>query len=93
MADEIYDDTPHPQDIYVKEIRAKYRQIFTTKLGVDVLTDILAMCNFGRQLDPNNPQQVAYYNVGLSILKQIGIELNTTDSLNEAVKSILGVRA
>lgn len=50
----------------------RYRSVFGSKLGSEVLADILAMCHFGASLDPDNKAQIAEYNVGVAILAKCG---------------------
>jgi len=56
-----------------KQIINKYRKVFLSPLGREVLTDILTMCHFGKTLDSANLHQVAEYNVGVAILAKMGI--------------------
>lgn len=55
------------------ELSQKYRHVFTSPIGKEVLTDILATCHFGETLDPDNKVQIAEYNVGVYILFQCGV--------------------
>lgn len=55
------------------KIEEKYRHVFTSPLGKDVLADILLDCHFGCTLDPDNKVQVAEYNVAVNILAKCGI--------------------
>ncbi len=59
--------------IILDEIYQKYRHIFITPIGRDVLADLLATCHFGCTLDPDNKVQIAEYNVGVYILARCGI--------------------
>lgn len=56
-----------------KDLQEKYRHLFLSGIGVDVLTDLLSICHFGRTLDPDNPVQISEYNVGVTILARCGI--------------------
>lgn len=51
----------------------KYRAVFNTPIGQEVLSDILSMCHFGATLDPDNKVEVSEYNVGVAILARLGI--------------------
>lgn len=51
----------------------KYRAVFMSPLGLEVLGDILTTCHFGCTLDPDNPANVAEYNVGVTILNRCGV--------------------
>lgn len=54
-------------------MQEKYRKVFGGQFGEEVLEDILRICHFGCTLDPENPTQVAEYNVGVVILAKMGI--------------------
>ena len=66
-------DHPTPE-----EVRDKYRAIFLTPMGMDVLADILTECHFGCTLDPENVVQISEHNVGVLILAKCGIFGNST---------------
>ena len=55
------------------ELSQKYRHVFLTPIGREVLADILSMCHFGCTLVPENPAQIAEHNVGVAILANCGI--------------------
>jgi hypothetical protein len=55
------------------ELSQKYRHIFLSPLGLEVLVDILQDCHFGCTLDPDNKVQIAEYNVGITILAKCGV--------------------
>ncbi len=56
------------------KIEDKYRFIFRSPLGQDILGDILVnLCHFGCTLDPENKVQVSEYNVGIAILAKMGV--------------------
>lgn len=71
------------------DIRDKYRAVLTKGVGLEVLSDILAMCHFGCTLDSSNPQQIGEYNIGVAILAKCnkGVEGGTI------VKTMLGLGA
>lgn len=54
-----------------------------------MLADILAECHFGSTLDPENPVQVAEYNVGVMILSKMGTFAEGT--LLEVVHVLAGI--
>jgi hypothetical protein len=51
----------------------KYRLMFSSPMGREVLADILSMCHFGATLDLSNPLQVAEYNLAVVILAKCGV--------------------
>jgi len=57
------------------DITDKYRALFLhSPYGPDVLSDILIRsCHFCSTLDPENPASIAEYNVGVSIMHELGI--------------------
>jgi hypothetical protein len=79
----------NPQVEYEKEIQKKYKLVFLSVEGRQVLGDILFLCHFGRTLNPDNKTQIAEYNVGVSILGRIGIL--SEDSLNDVVNAICNI--
>ena len=60
---------PEPKE----SIEPKYRSIFGSPMGREVLADILTECHFGSTLNPDNPAQVAEHNIGVMILAKCGI--------------------
>jgi len=55
-------------------LRAKYRLLFLrSTLGKDVLFDLLQMCHFGGSLTPGDFKEVSEYNLGIMILRKLGI--------------------
>jgi hypothetical protein len=56
----------------LNETCQRYRNVFGTEEGRLVLGDILTCNHFGVTLDPDNPVQVAEYNVALTILFKTG---------------------
>ncbi len=55
------------------DLQAKYRLIFCDGgVGEEVLADILTKCHLGETLNPENPAQIAEYNVGIYVLSMIG---------------------
>lgn len=68
-------------------LQDKYREIFSTGAGRDVLADILVnFCHFGCFL--KSEKEVAEYNVGISILAQMGIiaKGKVLDFVNKIIK-------
>jgi hypothetical protein len=55
------------------ELSQKYRHIFLSPIGREVLADVLALCHFGCTLDPDNKVQVSEYNVAVTILSNLGV--------------------
>ena len=55
------------------DVGSKYRSIFTSPLGREVLADLLRECHFGSTLDPDNKVQTAEYNVGVMVLAKCGV--------------------
>jgi hypothetical protein len=62
-----------PEQRYNREMRDKYRALFFSQVGRDVLSDILVTCHFFGTLDPGNPVQIAEYNVAVVIAAKAGI--------------------
>ncbi len=56
----------------------KYRKTFLEGFGKDVLADLLQLCHFGETLDPDNKAQIAEYNVGVSVLANLGVFSSNT---------------
>ena len=56
-----------------KELMEKYRKVFGSPMGQDVLADILTMTHFGETLDSNNLHRVAEHNLGILILVKMGV--------------------
>ena len=48
-----------------KELTEKYRKVFGSPIGQDVLADILTMTHFGETLDAGNLHRVAEHNLGI----------------------------
>ena len=72
----------------------KYRQIFLSPLGREVLADILGTCHFGATLDADNKVQIAEYNVGIYILFQCGVlgPDRDMDVINALINSLTSSR-
>lgn len=74
-------------------IQDKYRYVFTSAIGQDVLGDILVMCHFGCTLDPDNKAQVAEQNIGVAILAKMGVFApNTLQQVVQALCSVVPAR-
>lgn len=56
-----------------KELMDKYRAVFCSPFGTEVLADILTMTHFGETLDANNLHRVAEHNLGILILAKMGV--------------------
>ena len=57
----------------MKEITEKYRTIFGSPMGQEVLADILTMTHFGETLNGDNPHQIGQFNIGMAILAKMGV--------------------
>lgn len=62
----------------LSELQVKYREVFLSPLGRDVLADLMDKCHFGVTLDPDNKVQIGEYNVGVAILAMCGILYGNT---------------
>ncbi len=56
-----------------KDIRIKYRELFSSPMGREVLTDILSNCEFGSILHPENTVKLMWHNAAIVILKECGM--------------------
>ena len=65
-----------PEERYAREMRDKYRALFTSQVGREVIADILMTCHFCGTLDPENAAMIAEYNVGVTIAAKAGILLD-----------------
>jgi hypothetical protein len=57
----------------MNDLTEKYRSVFGTEMGREVLVDILTMTHFGETLNADNPHRVMEYNVGVAIMAKMGI--------------------
>jgi hypothetical protein len=57
----------------VNELTEKYRHVFCSGVGLEVLADILTMTHFGETLDLSNPHRIAEHNIGVAILAKMGV--------------------
>lgn len=74
----------------MKNKQEKYRKTLLEGFGREVLADLLQLCHFGETLDPDNKAQVAEYNVGISVLANLGVfSANTLDVVIEALGNII----
>ena len=65
--------------------KEKYRAVFLgTPFGQEILADLAWECHFGAVLNPENPVQVAEFNVFMLVLNKLGI----FESLGEVVKAL-----
>lgn len=71
-------------------IQDKYRALFSTGLGMEVLDDILRICHFGEILNTENSAMVARYNVGLVILTKC-LGSGNRDAVRDFISSMLGL--
>lgn len=73
----------------MNELMAKYRLLFGTSLGQDILSDILSLTHFGETLNPDNPAMIAEYNVGVAILAKMGVfSFGTKGDVIKALQSV-----
>lgn len=72
-----------------EEMCAKYRQVFHTGIGLDVLVDLLQELHYGSSLDPDNPLMVAEYNLAVLILAKCGV--HSLDNFRQLVGTMLGL--
>lgn len=81
MSDELFEGLKDEISAKEKEMLfGKYRHVFTSQFGMDVLADILVeLCHFGQELE--NADQVAQYNLGVYILSRMGV-YSKANSLN-----------
>ena len=56
-----------------EDVGSKYRYVFSSSMGREVLSDILTKCHFGSTLDPDNKAQIGELNIGILILAECGI--------------------
>lgn len=76
------------EEIRQAPIEDKYRFVFGSEVGLEVLADIMAMCHVGQHLDPDNKNEVIAHNLGLSIMAKASRE----DNYKNVIKSMLGLR-
>jgi hypothetical protein len=55
-----------------KDMQQRYKNVFGTPEGRRVLGDILTLGHFGVALNPNDPVEVAEYNLALTIARMAG---------------------
>lgn len=73
----------------MNQLTEKYRLVFNSPIGQEVLSDILTMTHFGNTLNSANPQQIGEYNIGVAILAKMGIFAHDTKS--DVLKSLMSV--
>ncbi len=72
------------------DLQAKYRLIFCDGgVGEEVFADILMKCHIGETLNPENPAQVAEYNVGIYILSMTGAFAQGTRQ--DVIRALAGI--
>lgn len=67
----------------------KYRLVFNSPIGQEVLSDILTMTHFGCTLNSENPQSIGEHNVGVAILAKMGIFAQGTKL--DVLKSLMAI--
>jgi hypothetical protein len=73
----------------MNELMEKYRLVFGSPVGQEVLADILTMTHFGCTLNPDNKAQVAEHNIGIAILAEMGIFSRETKM--DVIRALQGV--
>ncbi|MDD2657202.1 MAG: hypothetical protein PHD04_00890 [Candidatus Pacebacteria bacterium] len=74
----------------MKELTAKYRITFGNPIGMEVLADFLDTTHFGVTLNPDNPVQIAEYNVGVATMAKLGIfSSGTKEAVIRALMAIV----
>jgi hypothetical protein len=63
----------HGEESIERTIRAKYLMVFKDGIGQEVLRDILLICGFMGQLNPDDKAMVGRYNAGLEIAEKAGV--------------------
>jgi hypothetical protein len=94
MADEIYADDSFKLNEAVdraQQLRDKYRFVFGTELGSQVLSDILKMCHFAMKVDPDNKNEIIAHNLAVEILAKCGVY--DGDNFEKVIRNILGIAA
>lgn len=75
------------------KIEAKYRSLFLTELGQEVLTDILVeFCYQGQYHEAGSAEQDGAYNVGLKIMSRMGLLVDDKTLVRGMLSAIPGVR-
>jgi hypothetical protein len=62
------DGNPKPEQPRTPVIQDYFRACLCSPNGLYVLRHILLMCHFWGELDPNDPAQIAEYNIGQKIM-------------------------
>jgi hypothetical protein len=70
--------------------REKYRMVFGSEIGLEVLTDILDACHLGQPLNADNPQFIGEYNAGARILAILGA-FESSEVLPKTVSALFSV--
>ena len=87
MNDEIY---PNLSEQDQEELRKKlfleqtqvFQKVFANGIGKKALAQILVLCHFGVDLDPNDPIMIGQYNLGLRLLWMSGWMQNVCQLLD-----------
>ena len=61
-----------PEEQRVRDMLARYRNVFGSAEGRIVLGDLLTLGHFGETLNPKDEVQVAEYNFALTIARMAG---------------------
>ena len=70
MSDEFEALMPKPKE---DDIGNKYRHVFSSPMGREVLADILTECHFMEVPDASNPHKCGEQGIGILILAKCGI--------------------
>lgn len=73
----------------MNELTAKYRTVFESQIGKDVLADLLKNAHFGETLNWENPGMIAEYNFGVVILASMGIY--SRETREDVIRALLTV--
>ena len=68
-------------------IEDKYRAVLCSQVGIDVLADILELCEWGSSIDAGDERKVVGHNLALQILYKCGLAKTST----EVIQSMLGL--
>ncbi len=72
-----------------KAIRFKYRELFSSELGREVLADLLEQAEFGTIIHPQNEVKLMWHNAAICILRECGmVGEGLMDQLVDALCSV-----
>ena len=70
-------------------IGSKYRYVFSSPMGREVLADLLFLCHLFDVPDSNNPQKCGEQGIGIGILGRCGIL--GPNSMRDVINALLNV--